>query len=158
MIILQDTREKIPWNFISYNKCKGQIIRGLSEGDYTIENYLHLICIERKRSVLELANNLGRKYSQFKNELSKLQQYRFRYVICEFPEQELLIYPTGCKLPTRLLNKIRMGGKFLHKRVNELIDTYEIPFIFCENRFEAKDKAMELMLAAKEIHERENTR
>jgi hypothetical protein len=156
LIIIQDTREKIPWNFISYNKCKGQIIHSLSEGDYTLEAYPKLICIERKKSVVELAMNLGKKYKQFRAELNRLQTYRFRYVICEFPEQQLLIYPTGCKLPKKILNKLRMSGKFLHKRVTELTDEYSIEFIFCQNRFEAKDKAMELFLAAKEIYDREN--
>lgn len=158
MIILQDTREKQPWSFVSYDNCTAQKTQHLDEGDYTIEEIPLLISIERKKSVTELANNLGRKYSQFQNEMDRLQKYRFRYVLCEFTQEQMLIYPTGSKLPKRLFRKIRMSGKFLQHRVNELIDKYGIEFIFCENRFEAQEKAMQLLLKAKEIYEEENRR
>ena len=157
MIIIQDTREKIPWNFIAYDNCKGQIIRGLSAGDYTLDGYPDLVCIERKKSVNEIASNLGTKYTQFQNEMERLQVYRFRYVICEFTEEQLLIYPKNSGLPKRLQKKLRMSGKFLYHRINELIDRFNIEFIFCENRFEAEDKALELLQRAKDIYDEETT-
>jgi len=155
MIILQDTREKIPWNFISYDICLEQRLCVLSEGDYTLHDYPNLVCIERKRLVTEIAINLGKKYKQFIDEMKRLQKYRFRYVICEFPEQELIIYPTNCKLPKRILSRIRMTGKFLHKRISEIIDKYQIEFIFCEHKYEAQDKAIELLIQAKNIYDQE---
>ena len=155
MIILQDTREKQPWSFTSYEQCAAQKVFHLSEGDYTLEEYPFLISIERKKSVTELANNLGRKYQQFRAEMEKLQQYRFRYVLCEFSQEEMLIYPTGAKLPRRLLRKIKMSGKFLQHRVNELIDQYGIDFVFCGDRFSAQEKAVELLLSAKKIYDEE---
>lgn len=156
MIILQDTREKQPWSFTSYEQCAAQKIEHLSEGDYTLKEFPLLISIERKKSVTELANNLGRKYEQFKNEMDRLQKYRFRYVVCEFTQEQMLIYPTGAKLPRRLFKKIRMSGKFLQHRVNELIDKYGIEFIFCNDKFEAQDKAISLLLEAKRVYETEN--
>lgn len=156
MIILQDTREKQPWKFVMYEQCSGQKIKYLLAGDYVLEGYPDLICIERKKTVTELANNLGAKYSQFKDEMERLQHYRFRYVICEFTQEKMLIYPTGSKLPRWLLKKIKMSGKFLQHQINELIDRYGIEFVFCENKFEATNRAMELLLKAKEIYDQEH--
>lgn len=158
MIILQDTREKQPWNFTSYEQCAAQKITYLSEGDYTLDGYPFLINIERKKNVTELANNLGRKYKQFCAELEKLQQYKFRYILCEFSKEEMLIYPTGAKLPKWLYRKIRMSGKFLQHRVNELIEKYNIEFIFCGDRFSAQKKAIELLSMAKEEYDKERNR
>lgn len=158
MIILQDTREKQPWSFRSYEQCTAQKISHLSEGDYTLEEYPFLINIERKKSVTELANNLGRKYTQFKNEMDKLQQYRFRYVLCEFSHEQMIVYPAGAKLPKWLSRKIRMSGKFLEHRVNELIDKYGIEFVFCGDRFSAQEKAIELLEEAKNIYEKERVK
>jgi hypothetical protein len=155
MIIIQDTREKLPWSFISFDQCVGQIIKSLNAGDYTLDKYDKLICIERKRTVNELATNLSKKYSQFKNEMCELTKYRFKYVICEFSEQLMLIYPKGSKLPKQIQNKIRICGKFLHKRVNEIIDEFGVEFIFCKDRYEAQSKAMELLTRAKNVYDEE---
>jgi len=156
MIIVQDSREKTPWNFVSSTYCKGQVIQTLPEGDYTIDGYSNLICIERKKTVNELATNLSKKYPQFKNEMERLTKYRFRYVICEFSEQKLIIYPKGSGLPKSILKRIRIGGKFLHKRVMEIQDEYGIEFCFCEDKYEAIETAMKLLLKAQSIYDEEN--
>ena len=153
MIILQDSREKMPWSFISYENCVAQKVCGLTEGDYTLSDYPDLIAIERKRSVNELANNLGKRYSSFKKEMDKMRKYRFRYIICEFLQAQVAIYPTG--LPLYIKRKIKIGGKFLLKRIEELIDTYEVEFIYCASRYVAQDKTMELFIQAKNIYEQE---
>jgi hypothetical protein len=153
MIIIQDTREKLPWSFISYEGCKEQKIKSLSEGDYTLSDYTNLIAIERKRTVNEIANNLGKKYVQFKKELEKLKKYRFKYVICEFLQAEVAIYPTG--LPPFIKKKIKIGGKFLLKRIEEVVNNYEIEFVYCNNRYDAQDKAYELITKAKYIYDQE---
>jgi hypothetical protein len=153
--IIQDTREQQPWKFISDNRCTAQIVACLSEGDYTLVDYPNLVCIERKKSVSEIANNLGTNYTRFKNELERLRKYRFRYVVCEFTEEQLLIYPKGSKLPKWVIRRIKMGGKFLHHRIKELIEEYQIEFVFCEDKIEAKHTAMELLLKAKKVYDDE---
>ena len=148
MIIIQDTREQQPWNFNSYNECSAQICDTLKTGDYAIQKYPSLIILERKKSVGELANNLGKHYDRFVRELERMQEYTHRYVICEFSYEKLLMFPKGTNLPRRVRSKIRMSGKFLAKRVNELMTCYETEFIFCKDKFEAQDKAMELLIDA----------
>lgn len=155
MKILQDTKEKLPWSLARYDQCAEQKPTHLTEGDYTIEEYPYLIAIERKRSVSEIANNLGLKWTQFKNEMEKLKQYRFRYVVCEFSESEVINYPHSAKLPRAVKKKIRMSGKFLLKRISELEETYGIKFIYCGNRDTAQKKAMELFADAEAIYQRE---
>ena len=155
MIILQDTKEKLPWSFASYEYCDEQKPTHLEEGDYMVEGCPLLIAIERKRSVPELANNLGLKYTQFKNEMERLQKYRFRYVICEFSESEVINYPHTSKLPMAVKAKIRTSGKFLIKRISYLIDTYGIQFLYCGNRSSAQRKAMELLINATNIYDQE---
>jgi translation initiation factor 2 beta subunit (eIF-2beta)/eIF-5 len=151
MIILQDTREQTPWLFESYAQKEAT----LAEGDYAIEGYHNLICIERKRTVVEIAGNLGKNYQRFLNEMNRMQKYRFRYVVCEFTEEMVLIYPKGTNLSKRIVSKIRMSGKFLMKRINEIIEQYGVEFVFCDNRYEAKNKAVELLLKAKSIYDNE---
>lgn len=155
MLILQDSREKIPWNFESYNIEKK--VCALNTGDYGIDKCGKLITIERKRSVSELAGNLGKNYKRFRNELDRMKDYRFKYVICEFLYEELLKYPYNIGLPKKVIKKIRMSGKFLASRVSKLTDEYELEFIFCENLFVARDKAVELLIQAYNVYKSENT-
>jgi SHS2 domain-containing protein len=155
MIILQDTKEKLPWSFARYDYCDEQKPTHLEEGDYTIEEYPDLVVIERKHSVAELASNLGLKYVQFVNEMERLKKYRFRYVVCEFSESEVINYPHTSKLPRAVKAKIKMSGKFLMKRIRELTDKYDIRFIFCGTRDAAQRKAMELLIDAEATYQQE---
>jgi ERCC4-type nuclease len=61
--IIVDTREQKPWSFENYTTA----IRKLDTGDYSIEGLEHLLCIERKRSVSEIANKIMQKVLKFKN-------------------------------------------------------------------------------------------
>lgn len=145
MIILQDTREKQPWLFEDYN----QIATGLKTGDYQIDGCPYLITIDRKKVVTELANNIVTK--RFERELQRMVDYRFRYVICEFPYKEVVAYPQTAKLPKHIKDKIRVKGRFLTKELGRLSEEYETEFIFCDNRYEAKSKAKELLVQAYEL-------
>jgi hypothetical protein len=152
MIILQDTKEKMPWSLSSYDMCERQIATHLEEGDYTLEAYPFLIAIERKRNVSEIARNLGVDYVRFKNEMDRLQQYRFRYVVCEFSESEVINYPHASKLPPAVKAKVRMNGGLLISRIRYITDNYGIEFIYCNNRLNAQRKAIELLLNAEAVY------
>jgi hypothetical protein len=155
MIILQDTKEKLPWNLTAYGQCDEQREAHLLEGDYTLADYPLLIAIERKRNTSEIAMNLGRKFKQFQAEMDRLQQYRFRYVLCEFFEPEVANYPHSSKLPQAVKAQVRVNGKFLLSRISYLQDTYGIEFIYCGNRKAAMTKAMELLINAENIVRKE---
>lgn len=159
MIIIQDTREKMPWNFESFAECEGQVREYVDAGDYVIQGNEQLITIDRKKSVTELANNLGIRMERFRNEMERMQAYKYRYVVCEFPYEKLLMFPKGAGLPKTVLRKIRVKGKFLAKRVQQLSEEFNVEFVFCDNREDAQQKAIELFKEAinSEQTENENT-
>jgi len=151
MIIIQDTKEKIPWNFLIYDKCQSQLCQSLLTGDYTIQGYESDIIIERKRSVGELANNLGKKNKQFNNELERMQDFRFRYLVCEFPITRVSIFPQDSGIPKKLWSKLRMNGQFILSTINNLCERYGVELHFCENTESAERLSYNLMIEAKDI-------
>jgi hypothetical protein len=98
--------------------------------------------------VSELANNLGREYERFLREFERMQKFKEKYVLCEFTLEELIEYPRGAKLPAYLLKSVKMNGKFMLIRVNELENKYNVKFIFCKNKIEAEQTAFELFKTA----------
>jgi len=150
VIIVQDTREKEPWNFSAFSDCKGQIIETVNAGDYVLKDNENLITIDRKKKPAELANNLGMYIERFENEMSRMQSYKHRYVLCEFSYEKLLMFPKGSGLPMRVQRKIRAKGKFLGRQVARLSEEYQVEFIFCACRRDAQEKAMQLFKKALE--------
>ena len=45
-----------------------------------------------------------------------------------------------------------MNGKFLAKRIDDVSEEFGVEFIFCNNREEARDKAIELLTEADRIY------
>ena len=146
MIIIRDTREKIGyWDFSCYSQCEGQLVECVKAGDYTIQGMEHLIRIERKRNSAELANNTGKEWDRFKREFEKLKDIPHKYCICEFTLDTLLDFPKKSGLPWKIITKIRMNGKFILHRCNQLEEISGVKFIFCENKEEAEQTAVELL-------------
>ena len=61
--VIRDTREKEGhgWWFDENAYCIGTEKTKLDIGDYSIKDKEHILCIERKESVSELAGNCGEK-------------------------------------------------------------------------------------------------
>jgi hypothetical protein len=147
MLIIVDTREKTGWWDLSkYDGCDGQISSKIDAGDYSLYDYPNLITIERKRTINEIANNLGREYERFCREFERMQKYKNKYVICEFTLDSLIDYPKN--EPKYLQKSIRMNGKFMLKRIDELENKYNVKFIFCKNKEEAEREAFDLFKLA----------
>lgn len=150
MIILQDTREKMPWDFSFYGiETKKQ---KLDTGDYTVEGLEHLLCFERKRNTGEISTNLGYKWKQFSSEFDRMALFKYKYIICEFPFSDLIIFPENSGIPKKFWNGLRMTGNFLQKRFTEETEKRGIEIIYCENTSEAQKKVIEL---SKEIYQKE---
>ncbi|MHA2428855.1 MAG: hypothetical protein ACXADB_12605, partial [Candidatus Hermodarchaeia archaeon] len=107
-----------------------------------------LITIDRKKKPAELANNLGMYKERFARELERMRDYKYRYIICEFPYEKLVMFPKGSGLPRYIQRKVRAKGKFLVKQVERMSEEYEVEFIFCANREEAQERAIELFKEA----------
>lgn len=143
--ILQDTKEKIPWDFSIYADVKRQVRRGLKTGDYTVEGYEDRLCIERKRTTGEISLNLGSKYNQFKAEFDRMQDFEHRCVICEFPLWLILQFPTGSGIPHKRWKWLRTNGKFLYGRLMDMSNEYNVPVYFSNSSLEAQEIAINIM-------------
>jgi hypothetical protein len=152
MIIIRDTREKYGWSFEAYPDID-IIDKKLQAGDYTIQGCESSIIIERKSSVTEIANNLGKDYARFCREFDKLSTRCKKYIVCEFEYSELANFPKGANIPDALKAKIRVSGNFLKYRVLELEQKYYIKFVFAGSRDNAENETFKIL---SEYNETEN--
>ena len=83
----------------------------LDTGDYSIEGLENVVCVERKKSVSEIAQNLTQP--RFAKELERMDSYKYKFIICEFDWADVINFPYGSGLPKSIVRKIRVKGKFL---------------------------------------------
>lgn len=143
MNIIIDTREKYPWNFSFFDiNC---ISKKLDYGDYSIEGLEDIVSIERKRNSGELANNFGQSINRFNNEFKRMSLVENKYVICEFPYTDLIMFPENSGIPKKIWSKLKITSKFLISQVNEFEEKYKIQFLFFNNKEDASLKAYEIL-------------
>ena len=77
--IIKDTREQEGYTFepssSRYHKCEGMVVRKLDTGDYSLEGLEDKVCIERKASVVEFANNVGHDAVRFAKEIERMKKF-----------------------------------------------------------------------------------
>lgn len=157
--LIVDSREKEPWNTMSFEIKKQK----LDEGDYTLQEFLDYeektgkktIRIERKSSPSELASNLGKLYKQFQAEMEHLRDFDEKYLICEFSLDEVARYPEGSNIPDKYMYKtnkygkkvknVKMTGKFMLLRLDQLYREYDLNIIYAGNRGNAITIMTELL-------------
>ena len=139
MIILQDTKEKQPWNFSFYNVEVEK--KSLKTGDYSLKNFSNKVCIERKKTTGEIAINFGSKKKQFTNELLRMCLFPHKLIIFEFPEEYLDFFPNKSSIPQKTLKYIKISSYYLKKCIYSIKDTYGIDIIFCNNKEQAEQEA-----------------
>ena len=86
--VIRDTREQNGWDFTAGNSCEGTLVEGLKTGDYSIKGYEHLLSIERKGCIAELASNLVE--DRFERELERMESFKYSFLILEFSRKSLL--------------------------------------------------------------------
>jgi ERCC4-type nuclease len=133
--IIVDTREQQPWSFEDYSTS----IAKLDTGDYSIEGLEDTICIERKKSVSEVANNITE--SRFKDVINRLKEIKYPFVLLEFDLYDVLRYPVGSNVPKRMLSKIRISPAFIMKNILDLELKHNIHVIFCGDEVNASKLA-----------------
>lgn len=154
MIILCDTREQTGWGFSWYDvQTKTETIK---YGDYTIEGLEDKIRIERKASTGELSNNLctNNGLRKFKREMAELQSVDSVFILCEFPQFHMDIFPEQSGIPKSRWPKLRVGAKFLKKRMHELIEEFGVNVIYCDTPANAEDTAFLLLKDCYDKHTR----
>jgi hypothetical protein len=136
-LVLRDTCEQRGkgWQFKPSDHCEGTILRNLFTGDYSLEGYYDdkTFVIERKGSCAELVANITHKekWDDFKDELTRLEEFRFPFVICEFGYSLIEKYPKG-SLPESFWSKVRVSPQFLMKRLWEIQLAFKTRFLFCD--------------------------
>lgn len=96
-LVLRDQQEKDVvkmWDFPASDFCAGTREVHLATGDYTIEGFEKYVVIERKGTVDDFVNSMGKK--RFKAELVRMSQFRHAFVVLEFPIEELERWPASC--------------------------------------------------------------
>lgn len=140
--VIVDTREQRPWEF------EESEVATLPVADYAPKGFEHLVLVERKGSVAELAGSLTDK-GRFERELAKLNEHPFGFVVLEFTLNDLINYPTSAKLPPFVKSRIRVRGPYLLKRLAELQIRYpRIHWVFAGTK--GKEYAMAVMKAVVE--------
>ncbi len=132
--VIKDTREQDGWFFAPYDKCEGMEIGTMHTGDYTLKGYEDVVCVERKASVSEIAMNLGRKKKPFQEEIERMKDFHFSFLILEFSMDDVLKYPEGSKVPKAARSKVKVTGKYLLKCLMEFEIWYNTKIIFCGNK------------------------
>lgn len=132
--VIRDTKEKVgAWYWDESDHCTGTVLKSLKTGDYTMEGYENIITVERKKSVSEFAMNITE--DRFTRELQRLDTFPLPYIVCEFTLSEVLDFPKGANLPTKVKQNMKVTGQFILKRIHEIVIDHHINFMFCENRY-----------------------
>lgn len=153
--VIKDTREQDGWFFTSYDRCEGMEVNTLHTGDYTLKGFEDVVCVERKASVSEIATNLGKKKKAFYNEMERMRDFNFRYLLLEFSALDVIDYPLSLlgegdrelyrlyksgeiELPNfkrfKIVEQTKISGKYLIKSLMELSIRYDINVMFCGNK------------------------
>jgi ERCC4-type nuclease len=138
--IIQDTREKHPWSFASDHPV---IKSKLDVGDYSVEGLEYILCIERKKSVNEFANNIVD--DRFTRELDRMDAYKYKFLVFEFSIDDILKYPIGSDIPKKLWSKLRVNGKYMMMYISNLQVKRNIHVIFAGDSDNATYTAYNIM-------------
>jgi len=141
--VLIDNKEKTPWDFDGIEYIANANICHLNTGDYTIEGLEDILCIERKRSVAELAHNVMEK--RFVKELERMSEFEYRFLILEFNFRHIEDYPIGSDIPKSKHKNIKVRGPFIMSFLAKIQVNYNIHVIPCGHRTYAEEVACNLM-------------
>lgn len=140
--IIKDTREQKGYTFeasrTKYHVCKGMVSRKLDTGDYSIEGLEDKICIERKASVVELANNVGFGNRRFMAEIERMKEFPHKFLVLEFSLQQLMDFPEGSDIPESEIKKLKISNKYMLRFLMELQINHDVHVIFCGSKRDAK--------------------
>ena len=156
--IIKDTREKEGhgWWFEEDQYCSGTTKAKVDIGDYTIEDMEHILCIERKESVSELAGNCSEK--RFWTEMDRMATFPHRFLILEFSWLDIERYPDGVifsKDPikdNKIRSKIRIKGNYIMSLLSTLRIDKGVHVIAAGDSERAQRMAFRIMRSVWDYH------
>lgn len=137
-LVLRDSGEHkgCGWQFEPTERCAGTEVRNLYTADYSLDGYYDnkAFVIERKASVAEVTQNISskEKWDDFKQELERLEEFRWPFVICEFPFSLFKTFPVGSTIPKDRWDSIRVTPQFLLKRLEEIWLHFKTKWLFTD--------------------------
>jgi len=149
--VTRDSREKPKngWWFPAEGRCEGTVVATLRTGDYSIRGLEDVVCIERKASAIELAQNLFVEVDRFRRELERMESFRFAVVACEFSLVELAEYPERSQLGRKIKDRIVIRGDRLMKRLASLQAAYPyVDWVFDRNAYDRAERFLSRVWAA----------
>ena len=126
--IKKDSREQKGWDFSPDKNCNGMIIGKLDTGDYSIDGYTDILCIERKASTSEFATNCYEE--RFDREIDRMDTYLFPFMILEFTWDDLKIFPIGSSIPKHLWGKLKPKAEYMMSRIIDYQVNHKVKIIF----------------------------
>jgi ERCC4-type nuclease len=157
--IIKDTREKQGYTFeasrTKYHVCKGMVVRKLDTGDYSLEGLEDKVCIERKASVVELANNVGVSSRRFMAEIERMKEFPHKFLILEFSLTDLMNFPEGSDVPEKEIKNLKITNKYMLRFLMELQINHNVNVIFCDSKKNAKWTVLSIL---KRVNEKYATR
>jgi len=145
--IIIDTREQKAWEFPRHSTANIK----LDTGDYSLAGFQDRLCIERKRSVSEIASNITEK--RFVDELERMKEFKYKFMIFEFSLTDVLRYPEGSEIPRHKWKYIKISPNFILKKLSEYMINYNINIIFGDTPKNAEKIAMAIMRRVYEIEQ-----
>ena len=153
--IIKDTREQDGYSFAAsssrYHTCNGMVSRKLDTGDYSIEGLEDKLCIERKASVVEFANNVGHDQVRFLKEIERMKHFPYKFLVFEFSLTDLMNFPEGSSIPESDWGKLRVTNKFMLKMIMEFQLHHDIKVLFCDSKKNAKWAVLSIIKRVNEI-------
>jgi|TARA_R110002020_G_scaffold443856_2_gene655175 ERCC4-type nuclease len=148
--VIRDTREKQGhgWWYDENAYCSGTTKAKVEIGDYAIEGMEHILCIERKESVSELAGNCSEK--RFHKELERMSTFPYAFLILEFSWSDIERYPEGSSVPRSKWSSIKIKGKYINRVISTARLQYGIHVIACGDKKRAEEVAFYIM---RKVHE-----
>lgn len=143
--IIVDTREQMPWEFGLHATSREK----LDTGDYSMKGFEHLLAIERKRSVSEIANNITE--NRFVDVIDRLGKMPHSFMLFEFDVMDIYNYPVGSDIPKKMWDKLKISGNYIMKILVEIQLNHNIHIIYCGSASTAERIAVGIM---KRIYEK----
>jgi ERCC4-type nuclease len=144
--VIIDTREQLPWEFELHATAK----KKLDTGDYSIEGLEDILCIERKRSVAEIANNIAEK--RFKDVLERMSKMQYPFMLFEFDLEDIYSFPVGSDIPKKLWDNLKISANYILKYITLVQLNYGVHILFCGCPENAERLAVSIMKRVYEKH------
>lgn len=138
MLILCDTREKMPYSLKGYDTKRIK----LDTGDYSIDGLTHLFSVDRKASVSELATNITQK--RFGKELARLSRITHSYLLLEFSLEDIMRYPIGSDVPRKRWRYLKVKAPLILSSLSKISVEYGVQVILGGNRENAEKMLISL--------------